>query len=183
MLVNDRVTGLRGTIDCFTHLADASAGGRPAMTKSKIAVRGTKGTKRRRPRKLPVSVASLRWALVRRLLVAVPAGLFLGGMVATAFGLESTDPATEAALLYGMALSIAAFLAVTWMLGRSRRTAFAAAGGDPRATGVLLFGVLAPRRRDSGRTNYGNGGDGGFSGGGGSSGDCGGGDGGGGGCD
>ncbi|MGP4033975.1 hypothetical protein [Pseudarthrobacter sp. 1C304] len=153
------------------------------MTRSKIAVRRTQGTKRRRPKKLPVSVAGLRWALVRRLLVAVPVGLFLGGMVATAFGLESADPATEAALLYGMAFSTASFLAVTWLLGRSRRAAFAADGGDPRAAGVLLFGVLTPRRRDSGRRNNGYGGDGGYSGGGDSSGDCGGGDGGGGGCD
>ena len=108
------------------------------MTKSKIVVRRTKGSKRRPPRKLPVSVASLRWALVRRLLVAVPAGLFLGGMVATASGLESADAATEAALLYGLAFSITLFLAVTWLLGRHRRAAFAAAGGDPHAAGGLL---------------------------------------------
>ncbi|KUM41092.1 hypothetical protein [Arthrobacter sp. EPSL27] len=153
------------------------------MTKSKIVVRRTKGSKRRPPRKLPVSVASLRWALVRRLLVAVPAGLFLGGMVATASGLESADAATEAALLYGLAFSITLFLAVTWLLGRHRRAAFAAAGGDPHAAGVLLFGVLTPRRRNPGQRGHGHGGDGGYSAGGDSSGDCGGRDGGGGGCD
>ena len=147
------------------------------MTRPKTAVRSTKRTKGRHPRELPVAVASLRWALLRRLLLAVPVGLVTGGMLSNAFNLEPGDPGTEVATLGGTALSLALFITVTWLLGRTRRSAFAAAGGDPKAAGALLFGVLKPRRRTSasqGST---------FGGGDSSGGDCGGGDGGGGGCD
>ena len=149
------------------------------MSKPKLVVRSYKGTRGPRPKQLPVAVASLRWALVRRLLLAVPVGLFLGGMLSTALNLETADPSGDTAMLAGLALSFILFLTVLWLLGRSRRDAFAASGGDPQAAGVLLFGVLTPRRRNSTSHSQGYGGDGGYS----SGGDCGGGDGGGGGCD
>ena len=147
------------------------------MTKSKITPRETRpGTGDGRLGLLPVSKAVLRWSLGLRLLLAVPVGVFLGGFIAGAFGLESDAEAATAGYC-GLALSFALFLFVTWRLGVSRRAAFAAAGGDPDAAGVLLFGVMKPRTRSCGS------GSGGYSGDGGSSGDCGGGDGGGGGGD
>lgn len=152
------------------------------MSKSKVVVRSYKSSRGPRPKQLPVAVSSLRWALVRRLLLAVPVGLFLGGMLTTALNLETADPSGDAGMLAGLALSFALFLTVLWLLGRSRRKSFVASGGDPQAAGVLLFGVLTPRRRSSTANGQGYGGDGGYSSGGDSSGDCGGGDGGGG-CD
>ena len=149
------------------------------MSKSKMEVRSYKSTRGPQPKQLSVAVSSLRWALVRRLLLAMPVGVFLGGMLTTAFNLETADPSGDAAMLAGVALSLALFLTVLWLLGRSRRKAFAASGGDPQAAGVLLFGVLTPRRRNSKSHSQG---DGGYSSGGDSAGDCGGGDGGGG-CD
>ena len=148
------------------------------MTRSKIAVRSTRRPRGRHPKKLPVAVASLRWALLRRLLLALLVGLIIGGMLSNAFDLEPSDPGAEVAMLGGTTLSFTLFLMVTWLLGRSRRTAFAASGGDPGAAGVLLFGVLTPRRRASAAQGSAFG-DGGHS----SGADCGGGDGGGGGCD
>lgn len=145
------------------------------MTRPKTAARGTKRTRGRHPRQLPVAVASLRWALLRRLLLAIAVGLVVGGMLSNAFTLEPGDPGTEMAALGGITLSLALFLTVTWLFGRSRRSAFAAAGGDPEAAGALLFGVLTPRRRTSeSRGSSFGGGD--FSGGDSSGGDCGGGD-------
>lgn len=152
------------------------------MSKSKVVVRSYKSSRGPRPKQLPVAVSSLRWALVRRLLLALPVGLFLGGMLSTALNLETADPSGDAVMLAGLALSFALFLTVLWLLGRSRRKAFAASGGDPLAAGVLLFGVLTPRRMSSKSQSQGYGGDSGYSSGGDSSGGCGGGDGGGG-CD
>lgn len=148
------------------------------MSKSTKAA-PTRSAKSRHRRKLPVAVSSLRWALVRRLLLALPVGMIIGGMLSNAFHREPGDPGTEVAALGGTTLSVVLFLTVIWLLGRSRRSAFAASGGDPKATGVLLFGVLTPRRRTSASQGSASG-DGGYS----SGGDCGGGDGGGGGgCD
>lgn len=122
-----------------------------------------------------MAVASLRWALLRRLLLAIPVGLVVGGMLSNAFKLEPGDPVTEMATLGGITLALALFLTVTWLSGRSRRSAFAAAGGDPKTAGALLFGVLTPRSRTSKSRGSS------FGGGDISGGDCGGGDGGG--CD
>ena len=78
------------------------AGG-PAMSKSKMVVRSYKSTRGPRPKQLPVAVSSLRWALARRLLLAIPAGVFLGGMLTTALNLETADPSGDAAMLAGLA--------------------------------------------------------------------------------
>jgi hypothetical protein len=138
------------------------------MAKSKIAARGVRPeTRKGRVKPLPLSKTRLRWRLALRLLLAVPVGLFIGGFIVSALGLE--DDADAAAAGYcGIALSFALFLFTIWRLGVSRRAAFAEAGGDPDAAGVLLFGVMKPRSRS------GSSGSGGYYGDGGSSGDCGG---------
>jgi uncharacterized membrane protein YgcG len=144
------------------------------MAKSKIAARGVRPeTRKGRVKPLPVSKTRLRWQLALRLLLAVPVGLFFGGSIISAFGLD--DDADAAAAGYcGIVLPFALFLVTILRLGVSRRAAFVGAGGDPDAAGVLLFGVMKPRSR------YGDSGSGGYYGDGGSSGDCsGGGDGGG----
>ena len=146
------------------------------MARSMISPRSGKGTRSRRFKKLPVPVSKLRWALVRRLVFAVPVGFFVGGKLNSALNTDESGSRTAAAILVGMGLSFALFLAIIWLLGRSRRAAFVASGGDPNATGVLLFGVMAPRNPNTrSRGHHGDGGSGG--------GDSGGGDGGGGGCD
>ncbi|MET4137514.1 hypothetical protein [Pseudarthrobacter sp. PvP090] len=152
------------------------------MARSKIAVRSGKGTRSRRFKKLPVPVSKLRWALARRLLFAVPVGLFFGGKLMDAFNTDESGSGTMAAVVAGMGLSLVLFLGIIWLLGRRRRAAFAASGGDPDAAGVLLFGAMAPRSTNKG--SGGSHGDGGGSASGGDSG-CGGGGGGGdgGGCD
>ncbi|XAS65916.1 hypothetical protein VUN84_11980 [Micrococcaceae bacterium Sec5.8] len=124
------------------------------MTKPKIAVRSGKGTRNRRFKKLPVPVSSLRWALMRRLIFAVPVGFFFGGKLINAFNTDESGSGTMAAMGGGMGLSFALFLGIIWLLGRSRRSAFAASGGDPNATSVLLFGVLAPRTANTGPGGY-----------------------------
>lgn len=102
------------------------------MAKSKVTPRGTRlGTGDGRLGPLPVSKAVLRWSLGLRLLLAVPVGVFLGGFIAGAFGLESDAEAATAGYC-GLALSFALFLFVTWRLGVSRRAAFAATGGGRR---------------------------------------------------
>ena len=177
MLGNDVLADIGGNHECFRHRVGGCGRGQQAMTRPKTAVRSAKRTRGRHPRELPVALASLRWALLRRLLLAVAVGLVIGGMLSNAFTLEPGDPGTEVATLGGITLSVALFLAVTWLLGRSRRSDFAAAGGDPQAASALLFGVLTPRRRTSASQGSA------FGGGDSSGGDCGGGDGGGGGCD
>lgn len=151
------------------------------MARSKIAVRSGKGTRRRRFKKLPVPVSKLRWALVRRLIFAVPVGLFFGGKLMDAFNTDESGPGTMAAVAAGIGLSFVLFLGIIWLLGRSRRAAFAASGGDPAAVGVLLFGAMAPRTANKGSGGSHSDGGGSASGGDGGCGD--GGDGGGGGCD
>ena len=152
------------------------------MARSQITVRSGKGSRSRRFKKLPVPVSSLRWALGRRLIFAVPVGLFFGGKLMDAFNADESDSGTMAAVAAGMGLSFVLFLGIIWLLGRSRRAAFAASGGDPAAAGVLLFGAMAPRTVNK-RSGGSHGDGGGFaSGGDGGCGDGGGGDGGGG-CD
>ena len=124
------------------------------MAKSKIAVRRGKGTRSRRFKKLPVPVSSLRWALARRLIFAVPVGFFFGGKLINAFNTDESGSGTTAAMVGGMGLSFALFLGIIWLLGRSRRAAFAASGGDPNATSVLLFGALAPRTANTGPSGH-----------------------------
>ena len=137
------------------------------MAKSTIAVRRGKGTRSRRFKKLPVPVSSLRWALARRLIFAVPVGFFFGGKLINAFNTDESGSGTTAAMVGGMGLSFALFLGIIWLLGRTRRATFAASGGDPNATGVLLFGAMAPRTTNTGPGGYhgdggsGSGGDGG----------------------
>ncbi|WCI09490.1 hypothetical protein PJ267_07775 [Arthrobacter sp. OVS8] len=93
---------------------------------------------------LPVPVSSLRWALVRRLIFAIPFGLLFGVMLINGLKLNDSGHATTA-LAGGMGLSFAVFLGIIWLVGRRRRTLFAASGGDPEAVGVLLFGAMAPK--------------------------------------
>ena len=132
------------------------------MARSTIKPRGSKRSRRPlRLKKLPVPVSSLRWALVRRLVFAVPVGWLLGGMLINAYHVDGSASGFAAAMLGGMGLSFALFLAIIWLLGRSRRAAFAAGGGDPNAAGVLLFGAMAPLTHESG--SGGHHGDGGFS--------------------
>ena len=152
------------------------------MARSKIAVRSGKGTRRRRLKKLPVPLSKLRWALVRRLVFAVPVGFFFGGKLMNAFNIDESGSGTMAAVVAGLGLSFALFLGIIWLLGRSRRAAFAASGGDPSAAGVLLFGAMAPRTANRGSGGSHGDGGGSASGGDGGCGDGGGGDGGGG-CD
>jgi uncharacterized membrane protein YgcG len=151
------------------------------MANSKVTAAKGRATPDHRPEELPVPLASLRWTLTRRLLLAIPVGLFLAGLLLDPLG--GSDFGTLRAILAGQAAAFAVVLTLVWLAGRRRRAAFAASGGDPNAAGILLFGVLPRRTRPAGRP----GSDGGFySGGGsgsgsGSGGDCSGGDGGGGG--
>lgn len=147
------------------------------MARSKISVRSGKGTRSRRFKKLPVPVSKLRWALARRLIFAVPVGLFFGGKL-----MDTFNTGTMAAVAAGMGLSFVLFLGIIWLLGRSRRAAFAATGGDPDAAGVLLFGAMAPGSANKGSGGSHGDGGGSASGGDGGCSDGGGGDGGGG-CD
>jgi uncharacterized membrane protein YgcG len=120
------------------------------MARSKIAVPRGKGARRRRLKELPVPVSKLRWALVRRLIFAIPVGFFFGGKLMSAFPPAESGSVTLAAMAAGMGLSFLLFLGIIWLLGRSRRAAFAASGGDPDAAGVLLFGAMAPRSANTG---------------------------------
>lgn len=96
---------------------------------------------------------------MRRLIFAVPVGLFFGGKLMDAFNTDESRPGTLAAVAAGMGLSFALFLGIIGLLGRSRRAAFAASGGDPDAVGVLLFGAMAPRAGNTGSGGfYGDGG-------------------------
>ena len=96
------------------------------------------------PTRLPVPVSRLRWALVRRLLFAVPLGLLFGVMLINGFKVNDSAPATAAAVAAGLGMSLTLFLRIIWLVGRRRQALFAAAGGDPDAAGVLLFGAMAP---------------------------------------
>lgn len=146
------------------------------MANSKVTSARGGATTDYRPEELPVPLASLRWTLTRRLLLAIPVGLFFAGLLLEPLG--DSDFGTLRAILVGQAAAFALVLTLVWLAGRRRRTAFAASGGDPNAAGILLFGVLPPRTRRARRPES----DGGFYGGGsGSGGDCSGGDGGGGG--
>lgn len=147
------------------------------MANPKVTAGKGRATPDYRPEKLTVPLASLRWTLIRRLLLAIPVGLFLAGLLLDPLG--GSDFGTLRAILTGQAAALAVVLTLVWLAGRRRRAAFAASGGDPNAAGILLFGVLPPRTRHAGRP----GSDGGFysGGGSGSGGDCSGGDGGGGG--
>jgi hypothetical protein len=138
------------------------------MAKSKIAARGVRPeTRKGRVKPLPVSKTRLRWRLALRLLLAVPVGLFIGGSIVSAFGLDD-DAGAAAAEYCGVALPFAPFLVTIWRLGGEPPAAFAEVGGDPDTACVLLFGVMKPRSRS------GSSGSGGYYGGCGSSGDCGG---------
>jgi hypothetical protein len=64
---------------------------------------------------LHVPVSGLRWALVRRLLLAIPIGLFLGGILINAFGVG-----TAAAMIGGLVFSFAVFLGTIGLVGRRR---------------------------------------------------------------
>ena len=90
-------------------------------------------------------MSRLRWALVRRLVFAIPLGLLFGVMLVNGF--EVNDPAfsiTEA-LAGGTGFSLCLFLGIICVVGRRRRALFAASGGDPDAAGVLLFCAMAPQ--------------------------------------
>ncbi|MCU1522917.1 MAG: hypothetical protein JWN19_3302 [Arthrobacter sp.] len=100
---------------------------------------------------LHVPVSGLRWALVRRLLLAIPIGLFLGGILINAFGVG-----TAAAMIGGLVFSFAVFLGTIGLVGRRRRAVLEADGGEADAIGVLLLGVMV--------SETGNNGDGGHSG-------------------
>lgn len=93
--------------------------------------------------KLPVPVSRLRWALVRRLVFAIPLGLLFGVMLINGF--KANESATAAAMAGGVGLAFSLFLGIIWLVGRRRRALFAASGGDPDAAGVLLFGAMAPK--------------------------------------
>ncbi|MEO3932526.1 hypothetical protein WMO79_06910 [Micrococcaceae bacterium Sec7.4] len=93
--------------------------------------------------KLPVPVSRLRWALVRRLVFAIPLGLLIGVMLINGF--KANESATVAAMAGGVGLAFSLFLGIIWLVGRRRRALFAASGGDPDAAGVLLFGAMAPK--------------------------------------
>lgn len=93
--------------------------------------------------KLPVPVSRLRWALVRRLLFAIPLGLLFGVMLINGFKVNDSALAA-AAMAGGTGLSLSLFLGIIWLVGRRRQALFAAAGGDPDVVGVLLFGAMAP---------------------------------------
>lgn len=93
--------------------------------------------------KLPVPVASLRWALVRRLVFAIPLGLLFGVMLINGFRVN--ESAVMAVMAGGVGLSFSLFLGIIWLVGRRRRALFAASGGDPDAARVLLFGAMSPK--------------------------------------
>ncbi|CAI3803525.1 hypothetical protein [Pseudarthrobacter sp. MM222] len=148
------------------------------MAKLKVTAAKGRVTPDHRPEELHVPLASLRWTLTRRLLLAIPVGLFFAGLLLDP--LDGSDFGTLGSILVGQAAAFALVLTLIWLAGRRRRAAFAVSGGDPNAAGILLFGVLPRRTCHAGRP----GSDGGFySGGGpgsGSGGDCSGGGGGGG---
>lgn len=129
------------------------------MATSKIAVSRSKGTRRRLPGELPVSVSKLRWALVRRLVFVVPVGLLFSVTLTHVFNTEGSGSGNPAEKIAGIGLSITLFFGIIWGNGRQNRAAFAKSGGDPNAAGVLLFGVMPTRG-----TGTGSGGDQGYSG-------------------